>query len=1306
MAQLEPTTCKVFIYGHLDEFDKEELDRFNSITYTINGSGVYTNGQPVDLEIGEYVVHFNNIENAKTPEDIIFTITETEIDQQVWYVGKYETNGYCYFNATHNTNDRYEYNMLMQEEPFNIDPRTCLLFKHLNIIDIFANYDDEILYMVTDYCLYKYDPYANNGLPQLLYTFVNKVKELSSSRNNPYCIDSSSKFKGFFILLENGEVYYYSILNATDYLGIGESLIAETMYKLAFFNTTDKKAKHISLSLWHCAVVLEDGTVYTTGSNGNGSLGLGDTVDKYQFTNVASLTNVKNVYCTNARTIFLLEDGTVYGSGYAPFGSMPTNDMMFLDDFYAKKYPLPTRVMYDADYNLLPPIKDVFGTDLFFYMDYNNKLYVCGWSTTHFYPLYKYTSNDYNDSLTEFTYITKDPIPNGVHNFETTNFYGPVIISGDKTSLYWRGLNDQEMFESGNILPQMYYKKFNYDWGSTIQKVEVYDFAPSVGFFVYLDNGDVYDCYNEYDTGNFPIIKKLPVSNVKQMYEHKHILLENNDLYDFSDDYDYTITKIFSNVEKYHLPRYGGEYVLLNTGELYKNSILLTTDVYNFFENSRQVFIQKNNYEIYSMGSNAYGQLGVGDTTTKSVPTLVVGTFTSYIKEILIESYNTFILFENGDIYTTGRNTYGQLGNGNFVNSNIFTKLDLEIIDAKNLFIYENRYSYEQFLYMITNSNDVYVWGYNFNYQLGLGHNEHVSTPQKVFTNVDIKEIQQNYLLTTQGVLYEWGVSTSFTSTTEVFNNVNIKKIIYNTKYYKLLLLENGDIYYWGLYDSVNDITISKYFGNPFITTNIDYPVKWDNNFMEEPPTDIINLDYYDFSIFILSNNTLYALGQNDMYNKPLGLSEFKYYNDMSEECLHPVKLPYSIQKTQTQMWGGYLGILTTDNHILVNECIDYIYNLNKWIYFPVYSPVNDFFANKSPIKFVVTRGQDQSGTFYILENGDIYVAGYLNTCRGFYYYYYKFVEPMYITSIDVENVKAVHITGYYEGSLFFLMNDGTIKFLGDADPYGRCGFLINPYYIAQGYYNNAWFTPNIANKHVPNSFLTKDFVNNIKKHETISTNYNTATSIVTEDNTLYIMCYSNDFFGLGPVWKDYASMLSKHPLFEEGSVRDVSMFITETNYWGMYILTTDSLFITDDTFLYYELYEIMDFNDIEIDSIYGNKQGFLYIKDSDGIYHAYDIMAQGKVNSNHSMLTIANTYHFDSIYTMYNDNTSKFDLYCAYINNVLYIWSKEDIEPTQITFESNIKKIDSNYTANNTAILLVNGVVYANPHNTVELPL
>jgi alpha-tubulin suppressor-like RCC1 family protein len=95
-----------------------------------------------------------------------------------------------------------------------------------------------------------------------------------------------------------------------------------------------------------------------------------------------------------------------------------------------------------------------------------------------------------------------------------------------------------------------------------------------------------------------------------------------------------------------------------------------------------------NDNTIWSVGSNDYGALGLGDTTQRTTFTQVTNLPSGNIKEISGNSGyrsdfyfndNSFILLDDGSLYGCGRNAVGELGIGDNISRNTFTQIPLPI---------------------------------------------------------------------------------------------------------------------------------------------------------------------------------------------------------------------------------------------------------------------------------------------------------------------------------------------------------------------------------------------------------------------------------------------------------------------------------------------------------------------------------------------------------------------------------------------------------------------------------------------------
>ena len=115
---------------------------------------------------------------------------------------------------------------------------------------------------------------------------------------------------------------------------------------------------------------------------------------------------------------------------------------------------------------------------------------------------------------------------------------------------------------------------------------------------------------------------------------------------------------------------------------------------------------------VYVWGRNINGQLGVGHTNNVLSPTKVTF-FEDKSKVIDVWTMNSSVAFllENGEVYVSGSNTYGQFGNGTRNDSNVPVKANIE--DVKEIIAGGNH------IVAITNGNSVWSWGAGGQGQLG-----------------------------------------------------------------------------------------------------------------------------------------------------------------------------------------------------------------------------------------------------------------------------------------------------------------------------------------------------------------------------------------------------------------------------------------------------------------------------------------------------------------------------------------------------------------------------------------------------------
>ncbi|KAL6449726.1 btb1 BTB/POZ domain-containing protein 1 [Candida maltosa Xu316] len=137
--------------------------------------------------------------------------------------------------------------------------------------------------------------------------------------------------------------------------------------------------------------------------------------------------------------------------------------------------------------------------------------------------------------------------------------------------------------------------------------------------------------------------------------------------------------------------------------------------------------------EIYVLGCNSNNQLGVGDSTDRSTPTMLLhDSFKSDIdgpisevlkppryKQMVISKNHAVVLSKDGQLYSCGIGSRGRLGHGQSDLNNYFKfrKIDFfHDVFIKDLAISNNH------SVVLTTDNQVYAWGLNSFNQLGVSN--------------------------------------------------------------------------------------------------------------------------------------------------------------------------------------------------------------------------------------------------------------------------------------------------------------------------------------------------------------------------------------------------------------------------------------------------------------------------------------------------------------------------------------------------------------------------------------------------------
>ena len=154
------------------------------------------------------------------------------------------------------------------------------------------------------------------------------------------------------------------------------------------------------------------------------------------------------------------------------------------------------------------------------------------------------------------------------------------------------------------------------------------------------------------------------------------------------------------------------------TGDLKVNqNTNINNDVKEVSACQGYTYILKTNGEVYSCGRNDYGQLGLGDTTNRNTFTKVT-TNTDNVKSIIHNiGFTIYLLKNDNTLWGCGINDKGQLALNNTTNKSTFVLVCSDVKETAS----------GTFSHMIILKNDNTLWGCGTNGegQLGLGDSEH-----------------------------------------------------------------------------------------------------------------------------------------------------------------------------------------------------------------------------------------------------------------------------------------------------------------------------------------------------------------------------------------------------------------------------------------------------------------------------------------------------------------------------------------------------------------------------------------------------
>lgn len=628
-----------------------------------------------------------------------------------------------------------------------------------------------------------------------------------------------------FILLSDNTLYSTG-RNIYGCLGLGDIIDRNTFTKVPIDNV-----KQVSLGTYHVLLMTTSNELFSTGDNSYGQLGLGDSTLRKTFTKVSSASYVTKIVAYENSSYYIDGNNTSYAAGYNTYGELSLNNTSSVRIFVKMKYS-----KNKSD----PVVSDASNIDEIIPFDKG-----C---------LIKTTSNTY--------YVS------GRHNYYSTNLGSSTTDDNYSRFGEFVGSKSSNINEVAVIIDE-----------PKLSKVLVSDY----NLCLLIDASDT--GYKEIKFTGRPSTFGAPSQDknlglrplISSSAPHfNHFLGTDNFMYTTSKtrmESKFEIRGRNTNGQRGDTSYYSNtqKYILQNAFWAYSSQVILA--------NAGRIVIRDYLGNIYSSGLNSYGCFGIKkpyDVRHKGFVNISKQFSKKYIisniKEIKTDRQSLYILLNNGEGYVCGNNAGNKLSTNK--SQTEFIKLPIDNIKE---FIPATTH-----LFVLTNNNELFSIGYNEYGQLGLGDD----TNRNTFTKVPIDNIKKvitsyksSYILTTTNELFSTGLNNfgqlglGDTTSRNIFTKVTLSGTINNIwcgEYTLFVLLENNGVTslmgsgfsnLLGLGAGLNITNLTQIN----ITGLTDY-------------SSIIDIKQEKEKTFIITNNKIFVTGRN--INGALGVSTS--YNDSS----------------------------------------------------------------------------------------------------------------------------------------------------------------------------------------------------------------------------------------------------------------------------------------------------------------------------------------------------------------------------------------------------------------------------------------
>ncbi|HBF6252929.1 TPA: hypothetical protein KOS50_003501, partial [Clostridioides difficile] len=757
--------------------------------------------------------------------------------------------------------------------------------------------------------------------------------------------------------IKNDDTCYYSGPNSNSIAGVLPS--NSDVFKKISIDNVKKVVINTDLSNWFSLIVTNNKQIYTSGKSSSYVNGLSNALIS-QYTEI-SLSNVTDAYSSYNATFIVVDEKKVYATGINTnyLLGFSTSDgsnvnLGLLSDWYyinisGSSYSRVsctnniTKINNIIIYEYVTVFCTNIGsfltgyhgtswtkpTDSSYRVQYQGISYA-GYLDSYIYNYYP-TRCTQSSSSTTFAYLYNGESSSNLKNVNPDN----LLISGGSSYIHQYGRNYLNNQSSNNIAASNINSgPITSDKAIFLYKALLYLSSNTLYGFGNISESakelDVSDTQDGYNATNYKKVMK----NIKNIFIPPYDLSRDKTRFAILTDKSLFICGY--NSKGTHGISVNSSLNLNNKINYNKknSSSEISSNIQEIYSHSKSTYLLTNNNMLYSVGLNDVGQLGVGDEINRKVFTKInIDNIKSInVNRFTDNSKHAFAIKNDNTCYAVGLNNSGQLGIGDNVNRNIFTKINVE--NVKYVAVYGNT------SLLLTNDGLLYGAGNNGKGQLGLGD----TTSRNIFTRIPINGVRDVYLCNDVSIIVKndntcyvcglvngyFGFTEGSISTFTKINIENVKSVVTAGSEATFFITNDNMIYTTGKKERVffstetNDIKGIRVINNIINAKKIVVNGYTSAILTNDNKLFVGGLSGYGSiannnntnsvedvkDVFVTANNTLYIDNNNNL------ISSGRDTYGISDESYRDMSVPYykvSIKKDVDTVFSSYNTIFIKD---------------------------------------------------------------------------------------------------------------------------------------------------------------------------------------------------------------------------------------------------------------------------------------------------------------------------------------------------------------------------------------------------------